>query len=141
MAARWASVSAALAPEPGLVLNADDPLIADLGREAHAATYFGVEDPTVAMPEMQHAADSKHCRRCGAAYVYDAVYLGHLGVYRCPGCGQERPRPALAATGITLTGTRAARFTLNTGTDEAEIELPLPGLYNVYNALGAAALT
>ena len=34
--------------------------------------------------EMQHASDSKHCRRCGAAYVYDAVYLGHLGRYHCP---------------------------------------------------------
>ena len=43
---------------------------------------------------MQHASDSKHCRRCGAAYVYDAVYLGHLGRYRCPSCGQRRPEPA-----------------------------------------------
>ncbi len=41
--------------------------------------------------EMQHAADSKHCRRCGTGYAYEAVYLGHLGVYRCPGCGAERP--------------------------------------------------
>ena len=40
---------------------------------------------------MAHAADAKHCRRCGAPYVFDAVYLGHLGHYHCPSCGQARP--------------------------------------------------
>ena len=33
-----------------------------------------------------------------------------------------------------------ASFTLRIGGREARVELPLPGLYNVYNALGAAAL-
>jgi lipid II isoglutaminyl synthase (glutamine-hydrolysing) len=122
------------------VLNADDPLIADLGRGRTGVTYFGVEDETVALPEMQHASDSKHCRRCGASYVYDAIYLGHLGRYRCPSCGQERPEPTIAARQIELEGTRAARFTLRTPEGSAAVELPLPGLYNVYNALGAAAL-
>ena len=56
----------------------------------------------MAMPEMQHASDSKHCRRCGAAYSYDAIYLGHLGRYRCPNCGQERPAPTVAAEQISL---------------------------------------
>ena len=51
----------------------------------------------MASAEMQHASDSKHCRRCGAAYVYDAIYLGHLGLYRCPDCGQQRPDPTVAA--------------------------------------------
>ena len=37
-------------------------------------------------------------------------------------------------------GTRSARFTLVTPLGEAEVALALPGLYNVYNALGAAAL-
>src|SRR5262249_11159048 len=83
--------------------------------------------------------DSKHCRRCGAAYVYDAVYLGHLGRYSCTSCGQRRPEPTVAAERIELDGTRDARFRLRAGQDAADIELPLPGLYNVYNALGAAA--
>jgi lipid II isoglutaminyl synthase (glutamine-hydrolysing) len=141
IADRWAAVASAAASHGArLVLNADDPLIADLGRSADAVTYFGVEDRAVAIPEMQHASDSKHCRRCGAAYVYDVVYLGHLGVYRCPSCGAERPAPAVAAEEIALDGTRGSTFDLVTGSDRARIELPLPGLYNVYNALGAAAL-
>ncbi|HUA71701.1 MAG TPA: Mur ligase family protein [Solirubrobacteraceae bacterium] len=141
IADRWAAVaSATSASAARLVLNADDPLIADLGRDAARVTYFGIEDPSVAIPEMQHASDSKHCRRCGAAYVYDAIYLGHLGRYRCPSCGQERPAPAIAAERIELDGTRRSTFELTTPAGTASVELPLPGLYNVYNALGAAAL-
>jgi UDP-N-acetylmuramyl tripeptide synthase len=140
IADRWADVVATLDPGARLVLNADDPLIADLGRGVDNVTYFGLEDTSVAMPEMQHAADSKHCRNCGAAYVYDAVYLGHLGRYRCPSCGQERPAPTVAAQEIRLDGTRSAAFTLRTPSGALHVELPLPGLYNVYNALGAAAL-
>jgi UDP-N-acetylmuramyl tripeptide synthase len=140
IADRWAAV---VARSPAaLVLNADDPLVADLGRTKGATgtgrcVYFGVEDPSLALAELQHASDSKHCRRCGHAYVYETIYLAHLGVYRCPHCGQERPRPAVTATDVTLQGIRSAAFTLQ----GRRVELPLPGLYNVYNALGAAALT
>jgi UDP-N-acetylmuramyl tripeptide synthase len=123
-----------------LVLNADDPLIADLGREHPDALYFGLEDDSLALPGMAHAADAKHCRRCGAPYAFDAIYLGHLGHYRCPNCGRERPRPTVTATEVHLEGVRAARFTLNTPAGTAEVALALPGLYNVYNALAAAAL-
>jgi UDP-N-acetylmuramyl tripeptide synthase len=140
IADRWAGVVAELPAASELVLNADDPLIADLGRDRPGVTYFGVEDPAIALPEMQHASDSKHCRRCGAAYVYDVVYLGHLGRYRCPSCGQQRPTPDVAAERIELDGTRAARFELRTPAGVTPIELPLPGLYNVYNALAAASL-
>jgi lipid II isoglutaminyl synthase (glutamine-hydrolysing) len=138
IADRWAQVAATT--DAALVLNADDPTVADLGRSA-SATYFGIEDDGVALAEMQHAADAKHCRRCGAPYVYDAVYLGHLGRYHCDSCGAARPAPQVAAHDITLHGVHAARFTLATPAGERTIDLPLPGLYNVYNALGAAALS
>lgn len=136
IAERWA---AELQGEQ-LVLNADDPLIADLGRERPGTLYFGVEDDSLALAGMAHAADAKHCRRCGAPYIFDAIYLGHLGHYRCPNCGQERPRPQVWASDVVLEGVRAARFTLHTPAGEAEVALALPGLYNVYNALAAAAL-
>jgi UDP-N-acetylmuramyl tripeptide synthase len=123
-----------------LVLNADDPLIADLGREAPDALYYGVEDDSLALPGMAHAADAKHCRRCGAPYAFESVYLGHLGHYHCPSCGQRRPRPTVTASSVALHGVRAAHFTLRTPAGESEVALALPGLYNVYNALAAAAL-
>jgi len=135
IADRWAEVVARASGK--LVLNADDPLIADLDGDA---VFFGVEDTSLALPGLQHASDSKHCRRCGAPYVYDAVLLGHLGHYHCPNGDSSRPRPAIAADGVELLGVRSARFTLATPEGRAPVALPLPGLYNVYNALGAAAL-
>jgi lipid II isoglutaminyl synthase (glutamine-hydrolysing) len=140
IADRWAAMVAGLSPSAQLACNADDPLIADLGRQHSGAAYFGVEDPSMATAEMQHASDSKHCRRCGAPYEYQAIYLGHLGVYGCPACGQSRPAPAVAAKRIELHGTRSASFELHTPAGVGAVDLPLPGLYNVYNALGAATL-
>jgi UDP-N-acetylmuramyl tripeptide synthase len=137
---RWLEATASLPAGTGLVLNADDPLVADLGRERPGVTYFGVDDDAVARPEMQHAADSKHCRRCGHPYRYEAIYLGHLGSYGCPNCGARRPEPTVRATGVELLGIRASAFTLRAPQGSARIEIPLPGLYNVYNALAAAAL-
>ena len=142
IADRWAATVAA-APATRLVLNADDPLVADLGREragGGGVTYFGVQDDAVALAGMAHAADSKHCRRCGAPYVYDAVLLGHLGRYHCPSCGSRRPAADVFATAVVLEGTRGARFELHVGGQRAPVALGLPGLYNVYNAVGAAAL-
>jgi lipid II isoglutaminyl synthase (glutamine-hydrolysing) len=139
IAERWAAALAAT-PVEQLVLNADDPVVADLGRDREPL-YFGVEDEHMAMAQMQHAADAKHCRRCGAAYVYEAIFMGHLGHYHCPSCGARRPQPAVTAAAIELRGTHSARFELRTPAGSATVELPLPGLYNVYNALAAAALT
>jgi UDP-N-acetylmuramyl tripeptide synthase len=140
IADRWAAMVAALPATTTLALNADDPLIADLGSGRDGVLYFGVQDRSLATPEMQHAADSTHCRRCGAAYVYDAVYLGHLGVYRCPHCDGHRPEPSVSAVNVRLRGTDSAAFELVTPAGTVAVSLPLPGLYNVYNALGAAAL-
>jgi len=140
-----------------LVLNADDPLVADLARDRDAGAgesrgeagegserggvvYFGVEDDSLAQAGMAHAADAKHCRRCGAPYVFDAVYLGHLGHYHCSGCDRRRPSPTVSAREVRLEGLRGARFRLAVGEGETEVRLRLPGLYNVYNALAAAAL-
>jgi UDP-N-acetylmuramyl tripeptide synthase len=140
IADRWAQVVTGLDAATALVLNADDPLIADLGRGRENVSYFGVDDDALALQEMQHASDSKHCRRCGAPYVYDAIYLGHLGHYHCASCGQQRPLPSIRAEQITLHGTHAATFMLVTPAGQRSVLLRLPGLYNVYNALAATAL-
>ncbi|WP_027007448.1 Mur ligase family protein [Conexibacter woesei] len=140
IADRWAAV-VATGDAQTLVLNADDPLVADLGRDRDGVVYFGVEDPSVALEGMAHAADSKHCRRCGAPYTYDFVFLGHLGHYHCDACGATRPAPSVAAERVVLDGLRGARVTLRLPSTTVEVALPLPGLYNVYNALAAAALS
>jgi UDP-N-acetylmuramyl tripeptide synthase len=140
----WADVVAAHAGQTAFALNADDPLVADLGRDRGlqrlpGVTYFGIEDPTQALPELQHAHDAKHCRRCGAPYAYERAFMGHLGHYTCPNCAADRPRPDVAATRIELEGMRGSRVEVATPKGEVELRLPFPGLYNVYN--GLAALT
>jgi lipid II isoglutaminyl synthase (glutamine-hydrolysing) len=144
LAAGWARTVEDRAGSTRFVLNADDPTIADLGREPGGAerpgvTYFGVEDPAQALPELQHAFDAKHCRRCGHPYAYERAFVGHLGHYSCPGCGAGRPEPAVAATAIELRGMDGSRASIRTPGGEIALELPLPGLYNVYNALAAIA--
>ncbi len=139
LADRWAELTAELDGRSRLVLNADDPLVADLGRERSGVTYFGVEDDSQALPGMQHAADSKHCRNCGHAYEYEAIYLGHMGRYRCPNCGRTRPEPQVAATSVTLDGMSGSHVEMRTPQGDLKLDLPLPGLYNVYNAVAAAA--
>ena len=139
LADRWAELVAAGGDRTALVLNADDPLVADLGREHPRVTYFGVADDSLALPELQHAADSKHCRNCGHPYAYEAIYMGHLGRYRCGNCGRARPEPDVVATRVVLRGMDGSDLTLATPAGSLDVRLPLPGLYNVYNALAAAA--
>jgi len=142
LADEWAEVVASRAGATGFALCADDPLVADLGRDRELArrpgvTYFGIDDPGQALPQFQHAFDAKHCRRCGAPYAYRRAFVGHLGHYSCPNCGANRPPPDVAATRIELEGMRGSRVAVRTPGGEVELSLPLPGLYNVYNALAA----
>ena len=139
LADRWAEVVDAHEGRSRFVLCADDPLVADLGREREGVTFFGLEDDSQSLPALQHAADSKHCRNCGHAYAYDAVYLGHLGRWHCPNCGRARPELSVVARRVELEGMSGSQITLETPAGEISVRLPLPGLYNVYNALGAAA--
>ena len=140
LADAWASMAATLAGQTGFVLNADDPLIADIGKSSGAGTiYFGIDDESQALPELQHAHDAKLCRNCGNELTYERAFVGHLGHYQCEACGMKRPRPDISAGSITLKGMSGLTATVSSSEGSSELELPLPGLYNLYNALGAIA--
>jgi lipid II isoglutaminyl synthase (glutamine-hydrolysing) len=139
VAARWRAAVAEL-PGATLVVNGDDPQVGDLAHDRPGSFVFGLDDPTHARPALQHAADSKYCLRCGTPYDYAAAYVGHLGDYHCPNCGHRRPALDVAAREIELRGLDGTAFDLTAPDGTARIELRLPGLYNVYNAVGAAAL-
>ena len=99
-----------------------------------------LDDPRYAWDGLQHAADSKWCVLCGTPYTYAAAYIGHLGDYRCPACGHARPALDVAARRIELKGLESVSFDLETPEGSRRVELAVPGLYNVYNALAAASL-
>lgn len=139
IAERWGALLPTL-PGTTPVLCADDPLVASTAPEGREVVWFGLDDPALARESMDHAADAVHCTACGTTLEYQAVYAGHTGVWSCPGCGRRRPAPRVRATAISFDGPAGARFTLHDGDKQIAVTLPLPGAYNVANAVGAAAL-
>src|SRR5687768_4503669 len=141
IAERWRTLVRELSPEATLVVNGDDPQLGALVEERPDAIVFGLDDPRHArLDGPQHAADSTHCVNCGSPYVFHAAYVGHLGDYECPNCGSRRPALTLSARAIELDGLESASFDLHVPGEQRRVTLRLPGLYNVYNALAAAAL-
>jgi UDP-N-acetylmuramyl tripeptide synthase len=136
----WREAVAELPADAWLVANADDPLVADIARGRRNALRFGLDDPSVARERLPHAADSKYCLSCGSPYAYAAAYVGHLGDWRCPTCGLVRPQLDVAAREIALERLAGSSFDLVTPQGTQRVRLALPGLYNVYNAVAAAAL-
>jgi lipid II isoglutaminyl synthase (glutamine-hydrolysing) len=142
LAERWRATVDELPAAAKLVVNADDPQLGRLARARPGSVAFGLDDPRHALPGgLQHAADSKYCVVCGTPYRFHAAYVGHLGDYECPACGDKRPPLDVVARAVELEGLERARFELVTPEGSAYVRLPLPGLYNVYNALAAASLS
>jgi UDP-N-acetylmuramyl tripeptide synthase len=124
-----------------LYLNADDPLVADLARYAKDATkvsYFGVHDVPASKLVHDVTADSDTCPVCGRALEYSRNFYGHIGHYRCPEGHVKRVKPQLEASDLNVSEA-GCECKLNTGRghDVVEASIQLPGIYNVYNALGA----
>ena len=142
IASRWRSALQQLPATSTVLLNADDPAIADLGTglQAHVR-YYGLEDARHASSATAHIADSQFCQRCGAPYVYEPLFYAHVGHYHCPNCGHRRPEPQYRLERLDLDGTTGSRLLLTYPGGALEIRLPLPGLYNAVNALAAAATT
>src|SRR5579859_5965825 len=125
-----------LAESSTAILNADDPRVAEIGLGLkRKPLWYGLDDVSVASKVLPHAADARTCPRCGASLIFDAVYVGHDGVYRCPNGDFARPTPEIAATKIALNGFDS--FAMDVG--GTRIELPLGGLYNAYNSVAAFA--
>ncbi len=139
IAALWREAVALLPPSTTLVLNADDPSVAALRHVAPGKVLtFGIADPGVAAGGEEHPADARWCGRCGHEFVYTARFFWHVGHWRCPGCGEERPRPDVVAEALAAEPD-GTRLTLRTPAGAFPLRLPLLGLYNVANALAATA--
>ncbi len=122
-------------PETTMILNADDPLVAQMGTQMQKAIYYGVAPNRYSSITSVQAREAKFCSLCGGEYAYQLYHYGQLGIYSCPNCGFQRPQPEILATEVELKGTMGAEFCLGT----TKIELKHQGFYNVYNALAAAA--
>ncbi len=121
-------------PDLKLVLNADDPLVSSFtgGKEK---IFYGVEDVIYEdgiEPSVSKTEEAFNCP-CGKALIYDKKFYAQQGHYHCE-CGYRRPETKYKAT-VTLYKTHSV---LNVNGEDFYV--PLVGLFNAYNALGAIAL-
>ena len=120
IAEKWLLALAGSERQTNVIVNCDDPYLAFIGSKISAKVkYFGLEDPSLFLPKMQHATDTIYCPNCGARLTFAGVYFSHLGKWACGNCSFMPPKEDVTAADFTS---------------------PLEGVYNVYNTL-AAALT
>ncbi len=142
IATRWSAVLGRLPAETTVVVNADDPTLAELTRDIPARRLtFGLQETKHRLDRLPHAADSAICRRCGADLEYLALYSSHLGNWKCPRCSAARPPLDIVGSEIALDGVDGLYLTV-TYPDQTKrtVTTGVPGLYNAYNALAASAV-
>ncbi len=140
MAKGLEAVIEALPASATVALNADDPLVASLAPGAPARRlYYGIADDGAGTREPEHSADTIRCVRCQHLLTYRAVHLSHLGDYECPECGNARPGLDVAVTAIRPSPEAGSEITVETPAGIFALQVPLPGLHNVYNAAAALA--
>ena len=124
-----------LKPDLQLVLNADDPLVASFNYQNKAPIYYGVENVTYkdGLEHLPSKAEEAFNCPCGKALKYNKKFYAQQGHYFCD-CGYSRPEVKYSAE-VTIYKTYSI---LNINGEEFEV--PLVGLFNAYNALGAIAL-
>lgn len=118
IAEKWLSSLETLDKKMTIIVNADDPHLAFIGsRCISRVKYFGLEDPSLFLPKMQHAADTIYCPSCGNRLTFAGVYFSHLGKWACGKCAFTPP-----------------------GEDVTSVDYksPIEGVYNTYNTLAAA---
>ncbi len=127
-------------PQAALCLNADCSLCSSLALSLpNRVVYFGMEKgavPSRAKPEL---SDATHCIRCKTEYEYDYISYGHLGGFRCPKCGYARHAADYAVTDVIEQRSSGTTAAFSICGERRVVEINLPALYNVYNAVGALA--
>ena len=128
------------APEATLCLNADCSLTASLaGDLPNKVLWYGVDQGAAPGREPPALSDATHCIRCKTEYVYDYVTYGHLGGFRCPQCGYARPKADVAVTELVERRADGTSVIVDFKGERRAVEVNLPAMYNVYNAVGALA--
>jgi len=130
-------VREALTEKTELVLNADDPLVAQFGwgrERAGNVVFYGVDSTPISTPESRETREARFCPQCGQVLEYSLYHYGQLGLYSCRHCGFHRPTPHVLATEA---GTEKGNIVFKV--DGTTYKTLLQGHYNLYNALAAVS--
>ncbi len=132
----WREALAKAPRDATLVLNADDPSVAELAVGwSGPVHWYGLDDDAFATVAAG-ATDARWCRTCGGSYRYDRRYFAHVGIWRCRGCERQRPAPDTEARDVRLSLGDASFEVPGVGA----LRMGLTGIYNVYNALAAVSI-
>ena len=127
-------------PDALLCLNADCSLTSSLaGDLPNPVVWFGIEASAVPAREKPDISDATHCIRYKNEYSYDYITYGHLGGFRCPHCGYHRHAADFAVTEIPEQRPDGSTVVMSARGRTQTVNINLPAMYNIYNALGAAA--
>ena len=125
----------AIHPETELILNADDPLSSCFARGHEKVIWFGLDRCSFDVDAPTGAYhDGACCPVCRGPMEYGYVHYNHIGAYRCPKCGHQKPATDCTATAVDL---EKGRLTIDGAVTEA---LAFRSIYNVYNILAAYAV-
>ena len=125
--------------KPILILNADDPLVANFGNNQEAF-YFGLEEVEFCSSahNTQSCAPSENFSCiCGEELEYNKRFFAQEGHYHCSKCNYKRPE--LDIKGFVKIYDDYSDLKIDFEGNNYEFRINLVGLYNVYNALGAIA--
>lgn len=126
-------------PSLFLMLNADDPLVTNFGKNRQA-NYYGFEE--VEFCSDIHNATSNaptevfNCI-CGNPLVYTKNFFAQEGHYYCSSCKYERPEPDYKGYVKIYSDYSDLTVVDKANNKSYEFRVNLVGLYNAYNALGA----
>ncbi len=138
--AKWQKVIENLPKSTTLILNADDPGISFLAKfHKGKVLFFGVNDKKINLPDINNVADARFCLNCGNTLTYNILLSAHMGHYYCSNCDFKRPTPEVNATDLKFKPDYSTSLKLTINHELLTISYLLPGLYNVYNIMAAAA--
>lgn len=120
-------------PSAKLILNGDESMLGNMP-VPNDCVYYGFENYRA--PEIAVNTESIFCRDCKTRYEYESIVFNHLGHYRCPNCGHARPTLDYNVTDVMLSPTGSTMLV-----NGDALEVGIPGLYNIYNAVTAYAVT
>lgn len=122
-------------PSAKLVLNADDPLSFSLSRLDNVHISYGINSPL----SLGGRGDSEYCIFCKSPYKYRYRTYSQLGSFYCEDCGYAREKPQFAAEEIIEQNSDYSTIFADLQGKTALLRVNLGGVYNIYNALAAAA--
>lgn len=120
-----------------LVLNADDPIVANIVNDLNLKPVFYGFDEILFVgqdTEISQVKEIATCK-CGENFEYNKLFYGHIGHYYCK-CGIQRPIPRFNAR-VEITPDSSLIIISEENGSEFQVNIKMPGLYNAYNALGA----